>query len=387
MKGMRGRQHRQCPIGSRPCVAPIPVGILEAIMRKDRSEPIHVVVVDDSPTVQRLLVAILQEADGIEVVGTGASGRDAIRLVQRMRPDVVTMDLRMPGMDGLEATRQIMRQTPTPIVIVTGTLMQADIDITFEALRAGALTVVRTPGLADPEGCDKVVQAVRLMAEVPVVHHWGRTGRGQPPPQPRMDNHRGIQMIGFAASTGGPGALATILRQLPADFCVPVLVVQHVAAGFVYGLAEWLDGETPLKVSLANHGDRPQPGTVLIAPDDYHLQVNTAGIVELCKEPAYKQLRPSANYLFRSLAQAYGPRAAGIVLTGMGDDGAEGLRALRRAGGLTIAQDEASCIVYGMPQEALAHNAVQRELALEQITMTLVRLTGQGAREEETPHE
>jgi two-component system chemotaxis response regulator CheB len=356
-------------------------------MRIDKSEPVRVVVVDDSPTVQRLLVAILQEADGIDVVGTGATGRDAIRLTQRMQPDVVTMDLRMPDMDGLEATRYIMRQMPTPIVIVTGTLMQADIDITFEALRAGALTVVRTPGLADPDGCDKVVQAVRLMAEVPVVHHWGRMGGGQPPAQPRMNNHRGARLIGIAASTGGPGALATILRQIPADFCVPILVVQHVAAGFVHGLAEWLDGETPLRVGLANHGDAPQPGTVSIAPDDYHLQVNASGIVELCKEPPYKQLCPSANYLFRSLARTYGPRAAGIVLTGMGDDGTEGLKALRQAGGLTIAQDEASCIVYGMPREALARNAAERELTLEQIAMTLVRLNGQESREEETPHE
>jgi two-component system chemotaxis response regulator CheB len=355
-------------------------------MRKGRSDSVRVIVIDDSPTVRRLLVTILQEAEGIHIVGTGATGKEAIQLTRRMRTDVVTMDLRMPEMDGLEATRHIMREAPTPIVIVTGTLMRADIDITFEALRAGALTVVRTPGLADPEGCDKVVQAVRLMAEVPVVHHWGRRDQGQPSTQTRLNNHRAAKMIGIAASTGGPGALATILRQLPADFCVPVLVVQHVAPGFVHGLAEWLDGETPLQVGLANHGDEPQPGTVLIAPDDYHLQVNTSGIVELCKEPPYRQLRPSANYLFRSLAQAFGPRAAGIVLTGMGDDGTEGLSALRQAGGLTIAQDKASCIVYGMPQEALARNAARRELTLDQIAMTLVRLNGQGVREEGTPH-
>jgi two-component system chemotaxis response regulator CheB len=363
------------------------VRVFGVIMQKVRTDPVRVVVVDDSPTVQQLLVAILQEAEGIQVVGTGATGIDAIRLTERMRPDVVTLDLRMPQMDGLEATRHIMRQTPTPIVIVTGTLMQTEVDITFDALRAGALTVVRTPGLADPDGCEKVVQAVRLMAQVPVVHHWGREGMSKPLAQTGTTNHRGTQMIGIAASTGGPGALATILRQLSADFCVPVLVVQHVAAGFVQGLAQWLDGVTSLRVGLANHGDTPQPGTVLLAPDDYHLQVNASGIVELCKEPPYRQWRPSANFLFRSLARAYGPRAAGIVLTGMGDDGAEGLRALRQAGGLTIAQDEASCIVYGMPQEAIARNAAGRELTLDQIGRTLVRLNGQGSREEETPHE
>ena len=356
-------------------------------MKKGRTDLVRVVVIDDSPTVRRLLVAILQEAEGIQVVGTGATGKEAIQLTRRMRPDALTMDLRMPEMDGLEATRQIMREMPTPIVIVSGTLTRVDIDITFEALRAGALSVVRTPGLADPEGCDKVVRAVRLMAEVPVIHHWGRRVKGQPPTQPRMNNHRGAQMIGIAASTGGPGALATILRQLPTDFCVPVLVVQHVAPGFVHGLAEWLDGETPLRVGLANHGDTPQPGTVLIAPDDYHLQVNASGIVELCKEPPYRQLRPSANYLFRSLAQTFGSRAAGIILTGMGDDGTEGLSVLRQAGGLTIAQDKESCVVCGMPQEALARNAARRELTLDQIAMTLVRLNGQVVRKEEIPHE
>jgi two-component system chemotaxis response regulator CheB len=356
-------------------------------MKKGRLDPIRVVVVDDSPTVRRLLVAILEEADGIQVVATGATGKEAVQLTRRMRPDVVTMDLRMPEMDGLEATRQIMREVPTPIVIVTGMLMRVDIDITFEALRTGALTVVRTPGLADPEGCAKVVQTVRLMAEVPVVHHWGRRVESPRPSLLGESNHHEAKMIGIAASTGGPGALATILRQLPADFCVPVLVVQHVAPGFVQGLAEWLDGETPLRVGLANHGDMPQPGTVLIAPDDYHLQVNASGVVELCKEPPYRQLRPSANHLFRSLAQAFGSRAAGIVLTGMGDDGAEGLSDLRRAGGLTIAQDEASCVVYGMPQEALARNAARRALTLDQIAMTLVRLNGQEASEKGTPHE
>jgi two-component system chemotaxis response regulator CheB len=340
----------------------------------------------------------LQGTEGIQVIGIGHNGEDAVRLTKRLRPDVVTMDVRMPRMDGLEATRRIMCEVPTPIVIVTGSnVMRAEANLTFEALRAGALTVVSKPGLADPETCDKVIQAVRLMCEVPVVHHWdrrhpdGSTGSSQrlvegrdrksspaaavaPSLRTDADDQECVEMIGIAASTGGPAALAAVLGPLPADFPVPILVVQHITRGFVGGLAEWLDGETPLRVGLTSHGDAPQPGDVLLAPDDYHIQVNAQGVVELCKEPPYKGLRPSANYMFRSLARAYGPQAVGIVLTGMGDDGAEGLKALHLAGGLTMAQDERSCVVYGMPHEAVVRNAVNRVLTLDQIALTLSQL-------------
>jgi two-component system chemotaxis response regulator CheB len=357
-------------------------------MLKIKHGLIRVVVVEDSPVARDLLVALLQNAGNIQVVGIGSNGEEAVRLTRRLRPDLVTMDVRMPGMDGLEATRRIMRDAPTPIVIVTASPMRSDMDLTFEALRAGALTVVRKPGLADPETCDRLIQTVRLMADVPVVHHWGRDER-QPlgaPPQEELfapalpmsaDDQQRMQLIGIAASTGGPSALAAVLGPLPADFPLPILVVQHVTPGFTTGLAEWLDGETPLHVRLAGHGDTPQPGTVSLAPDDYHIQLNARGMIELCKEQPYRGLRPSANYMFHSMARFYGPRALGIVLTGMGDDGAEGLEALHQAGGLTLAQNEQSCVVYGMPREAVIRNAVDRVLSPEQITLTLNRLAQQ----------
>jgi two-component system chemotaxis response regulator CheB len=353
---------------------------------KAKGSLIHAIVVDDSPTAQKLLVTILQEAEGIQVVGVGANGEEAVRLTKRLRPDVVTMDVRMPKMDGLEATRRIMRDTPTPIVVVTADLMQADMNLTFEALRAGALTVVGKPGLADVETCEKVIRTVKLMAAVPVVHHWDR--REWRPPEafeashPQTPSTRTektveghVQIVGIASSTGGPATLAKIMGSLPADFSAPILVVQHVTNGFVAGLAEWLDSVTPLHVGLASHGETPQVGSILLAPDDYHMRVNAQGVVELYKGTPYKGLRPSANYLFHSLARAYGPRAIGIVLTGMGDDGAEGLLALRQAGGLTLAQDEQSCIVYGMPREAVALDAVDQELPLDQIAPVLERVT------------
>jgi two-component system chemotaxis response regulator CheB len=368
--------------------------------RTDR-DPIRVVVVEDSPTARELLATLFQSAEGMEVVGVAPDGEEGVRLTKRLRPDVVTMDVRMPGMDGLEATRRIMHQAPTPIVIVTNSTMRADMDLTFEALQAGALTVVRKPGLADPETCDRVVQAVRLMSEVPVVHHWGRGRRrtkdtsrpseraGMAAQSPRKgavkplsagvwdlsaEVRQRVQRIGIAASTGGPRTLAKILGSLPGDFRVPILVVQHITRGFAIGLAEWLDGMTAIRVRLAGHGESPRPGVALLAPDDYHMQVNDAGVVELSKKPPVKGVRPSADYLFRSLAYAYGPRTMGIVLTGMGDDGAEGLSILHDMGGLTVAQDEGSSIVYGMPREAVARKAVDRVLTPDQIARVLGQL-------------
>jgi two-component system chemotaxis response regulator CheB len=355
-------------------------------MVKGRGGPVRVVVIDDSPTVRNMLSVILQNAQDVQVVGAGANGEEALRLVSRLKPDVVTMDVRMPKMGGLEATRRIMRDMPTRIIIVADSMMQADMDLMFEALKAGALTAVRKPGLHDPKTCDKVVQAVRLMADVPVIHHWGRmerrvsSGKDRTPSSTirdqKFDLRRStrladIRIIGIASSTGGPAALASVLGKLPAGFRLPILVAQHITPGFAVGLAEWLNSQTPLRVRTAGHGETPQPGTVLVAPDDYHLQVNLRGVVELVKELPYKGLRPSANYLFRSLARAFGSKAMGIILTGMGDDGVEGLEALHRGGGLTIAQDEESCVVYGMPREAVVRNAVDQVLALDQIARTL----------------
>lgn len=355
-------------------------------MLSARSEPIRVVVIDDTPMVRELLVHIMQQAEGIQVVGVGSDGLDAIRLAKRLTPDVVTMDVVMPRMDGLEATRHIMRETPTRIVIVTAGLMRSGEDLTFLALSAGALTVIARPGAADPVGCEKVIETVRLMAGVPVVHHFDRKRRkaAEPlpslPPHPPLDKGDGgahVQMIGIAASTGGPGTLAQVLGPLPADFPIPILIVQHITKGFSTGLAEWLNTGTALQVGLAGHGARPVAGTVLLAPDDYHLEMNARGEIDLSKEEPYRGLRPSANHLFFSLARAYGPRAAGVVLTGMGDDGADGLEALHKAGGFTLAQDEASCVVYGMPQESVLRNAVDRVLSPPQIAMMLGQLAKQ----------
>ncbi len=360
-------------------------------MQSNKPGVIRVVVIDDSSTARDLLVGLFQEAGDILVAGVGGNGEDALRLVKRLHPDLVTMDVRMPKMDGLEATRQVMRECPTPIVILSASMKCPDLDLTFQALQAGALTVINKPGMDDPETCEQVLQVVRTMAEVPVIHHWGRKGSSKPamdagagslvikesaqrPVNQALPELSEIGIVGIAASTGGPSALAAVLEGLPSDFSLPILVVQHVSPGFATGLADWLANQTQLRVDLAAHGDVLQPGTLTLAPDDYHMQINERGVIELSKAAPYKGLRPSANFLFDSLARVFGPHALGIMLTGMGDDGADGLEALHRAGGLTIAQDEESCVVYGMPREAVLRNAVDRVYSLEQIRKVLEHL-------------
>jgi len=343
------------------------------------NKQINIVVVDDSQTARELLVALYESA-GMHVVGVGKTGEDAIQLVIKHNPDVVSMDVVMPKMDGLEATRSIMREHPTPIVIVTASLMRADTDLAFEALKAGALTAVQKPGIEDPETCEKLIETVKLMASVHVIRRWSENK----PSENRMSGFastlsdgKGIRLVGIASSTGGPGMLAQILAPLPRHFPIPILIVQHVTNGFATGLAEWLNEQLNLDVALAGHGDIPKPGLVLLPPDDYHMQLNKNGAIELSKAPPYKGLRPSANYLFNSMARFYGASGMGIILTGMGDDGAEGMEAMYKSGAYTIAQDEDSCVVYGMPFEAVKRKAIKQTLTPEQISQYLINLASQ----------
>lgn len=339
------------------------------------NKEIRVVVADDSQTARELLVALYESA-GIRVVGVGKNGEEALQLVKKHNPDVVSMDVVMPKMDGLEATRAIMRENPTPIVIVTASLMRADTDLAFNSLKAGALTAVKKPGLEDPETCDNLIKTIKAMAGVPVIRRWSEDNKQarkkEVPFSPESEQH--IRLIGIASSTGGPGVLASILKTLPRQFPIPILIVQHVTNGFATGLAEWLHEQINLDVMLAGHGDIPKPGAILMPPDDYHMQVSKSGMIELSKAPPHKGLRPSANYLFHSMARFYGATGLGIILTGMGDDGADGMEAMHKSGSITIAQDEESCIVYGMPHEAVKRKAIRRVLTPDQIGEYLVEL-------------
>jgi two-component system chemotaxis response regulator CheB len=263
--------------------------------------------------------------------------------------------------------------------MMSATLDKNEQELTFNALQAGALSVIKKPTLYDStQGYDAIISQVKLMAEVKVVRRWP----GSPPrsremarPVPVIEvRPTDLQLLAIASSTGGPGALAKILAQLPADFPLPILVVQHITPGFVSSLISWLDQQTLLRVNLAHHGDEPQSGQVLIAPDNYHLEVNAMGLISLRRSVSTREICPSANALFRSVADVYGPTAAGLILTGMGDDGAQGLLALRRTGAHTIAQNQETCVVFGMPAVAIRLGAAEQVLPLDKIAAALIDL-------------
>lgn len=328
-------------------------------------------------------MTILQNAPDLQVIGTARNGAEAVRLAKRLKPDVITMDIFMPEMDGFEATRQIMSETPCPVVIISASTDKDQRDLTFNALKAGALSVLEKPTLQDTtEVYQALANQVRLMSEVKVVRRWNKpTGPLDPKlitpahvPTPGQNGSSKIQMLVIASSTGGPGILAEILSKLPADFPTPILIVQHITPGFGAGLADWLNQQTPLQVHLARHADEPKAGQVLIAQEEAHMVVNSMGLIALNNAPPLHGLRPAADYLFHSVARVYGPTAIGVILTGMGSDGAEGLQAMHRAGARTIAQDKETCVVFGMPAAAIALEAAEQVLPAKQIAPAILAL-------------
>ncbi|MCE1253728.1 MAG: chemotaxis-specific protein-glutamate methyltransferase CheB [Anaerolineae bacterium] len=339
---------------------------------------IKVLIVEDSPTLCLLIKSILEADPEIKVIDIAHNGEEGVLKTVTLNPDLVTMDIHMPGIDGFEATRRIMAQTPRPIIIVTSSLDQNEVKLSFRALEAGALVVIEKPsGPNSPrfqQTSQELIKMVKLMADVKVV---GRRFNGKktapfvPPPLIKSIP----EIIGIGVSTGGPAALATILGNMPLDFRIPILIVQHIAVGFDEGLAEWLSSVTRRKVSLAINGQAINKNDILIAPQGKHMGVDgTRHIILDYKSEAIGAFRPSASYLFHSIARVYGSRAVGLILTGMGNDGTSGLLSIHAAGGFVIAQNEATSVVYGMPGSAVAAGAVDQVLPLDQIAPTLTKL-------------
>ncbi len=332
---------------------------------------IRVLVAEDSAVTREYLVYLLEQDPTLKVVGTARDGMDAVEQAEQLRPDIILMDVHMPRLNGFEATRLIMERVPTPIVIVSASFSRDEEALTFEALGAGALTMVGKPlGPGQPgqaESAEKIVETVRLMAEVKVVRRWPRRPRSLTPAAPIAPPERAVRIVAIGASTGGPAAVFEILEGLPGDLPFPVLVVQHIARGFTEGLVEWFAEGSRLAVKLARADEPAVPGTVFVAPETFQMGITRSGRIRLVQEPAEDNFCPSASHLFESVAEAYGPSAVGILLTGMGRDGAKGLLRLREMGAVTIAQDEESSVVFGMPGEAVRIGAAQHVLPPDRI--------------------
>lgn len=333
---------------------------------------------EDSPAVREFLLYILGSDPGIRVVGTANNGEEAVDGVQRYQPDVITMDIHMPKMDGLEATRRIMETRPTPIVIVSGSADPREGLTTFRAMEAGALAVLCRPaGIGHPDHeamAEELVQTVKLMAEVKVVRRWPRlrhAAASSAAARPAEGGAAKIRVIALGASTGGPPVLQTILAMLPRDLPVPVLIVQHMATGFIKSFADWLAQSSGLPVHVAQHGERPLPGHVYVAPDGFQMEVDDDRRIMLAGRETENGSCPSVSRLFRSLAGVYGGSVVAGLLSGMGRDGAEELRLLREKGAVTFIQDKDSSVVYGMPGEALRLDAAMFVLAPDKIAAVL----------------
>ena len=309
------------------------------------------------------LTYMLEADPAIRVIATASGGEEALVSIGKHRPDVILMDLHMPGIDGFETARRIMCSDPIPIVICTATDFD-EVHTAMDALTAGALAVMKKPsGFDDPNvEAAAIIQTLKLMSEVKVVRRWNRSEVAKsfiPGPIPCDPAGDDVAIVAIGASTGGPPVIMKILSGLSPAFPVPILIVQHISTGFAAGFADWLGSASRFPVHIARGGEIPLPGHAYVAPDDKHLRVGTRGELQTTQDAPFKRLRPSVGVLFRSVAEQFGRRAVGVLLTGMGDDGAEELKLMADRGALTIVQDEESCVVFGMPREAIKLGAAR----------------------------
>lgn len=338
---------------------------------------LRVLVADDSLTVRRRLCEVLAAHPDFEVVGEAADGKQAIDHCRRLRPDVITMDMMMPVMSGLSATEYIMAHCPTPILVVSASVNRGELFKTYDALAAGAVDVLDKPQGDEMDDAweQRFVASVKMAARIRVITHLRARLSARAAPAGVEPGQATCRVIALGTSTGGPGALVDVLGALPAPLGVPVLVVLHIHDTFAGTFADWLDAQTPHRVAYARDGEplAATAGRITVAPPGRHLVV-ADGLLRLTQAPERHSCRPAVDCLFESLAHECGNGTAAALLTGMGRDGAAGLLAIRQAGGQTIAQDEASSVVFGMPREAVALGAAGRVLPLAEIGPTLAAL-------------
>lgn len=335
---------------------------------------IRVLIADDSMTVRNALTRLLADDAELEVIGQAQNGVEAVSMAESLRPDVITMDILMPELDGLGAIGAIMAQAPSRVLVVSSVVDDKELELSFRAMAAGALEVIGKPTGKTTEDLRqwgrRVAESVRLMAEVPVVTR--RRLSNQPC---GFDGGLSgtIDAFAIASSTGGPPALALILAALPKELPIPVFLAQHLTPGFTLGLVSWLASVSPLAVVVAKDGTVALPGHVYLPPDGQDLSVDGDGLLRVSANEG--GACPSGDKLLLSVAKAYRNRAGGAVLTGMGEDGARGLLAIRQAGGVTMAQDEATCVVFGMPNAARANGATENLVSLESMVQIVRQLS------------
>ncbi len=371
-------------------------------MPNDKS-PIRVLLVEDSPVALIVLKRILSSTGEIEVVGTARSGVEGLKLIPQVRPQVICTDLHMPHMDGLEFTQEVMATYPRPILVISASVQAEDTQNVFRLLQAGAVDVFPKPrhGLSGEnyESLKReLVTKIKVLSGVAVFTLRRRAAgttptratKPQPAPTPTatptpatpirtpsrpfipLSGVPSPRIVAVGASTGGPQALHGILTHLPKNFPVPIVCVQHISQGFLQGLVNWLAIECKLAVRVAVPGEFPQAGVVYFPPEQQHLEFNSRCQFVCSNAPPWKGHRPSATVMFQSIAQRYGRNSLAVLLTGMGTDGADGMASIHRAGGITIAQDEASSVVFGMPKAAIALNAAQHVLPVREIASFLL---------------
>lgn len=353
--------------------------------------PIKVLLVEDSPVVTIVLKRILNSSPEINVVGTACNGLEALELIPKLQPEVICTDLNMALMNGLEFTKEVMKKYPLPILVISASVQADDTQNVFELLKAGALDVFPKPigGLTSDYDrlANQLIAKIKILSGVKVFTRHQKLVQTEdtnknikinlvlvPNYQFSQKNIKSptIKVLAIGASTGGPQALHAIISQLPVNFSVPVICVQHITEGFLQGLVDWLGCESKLPVKIASYGEFPQAGTVYFAPEKRHLELDSKGRFVYSEAADVGGHCPSVTVTFQSVANFYNRGAAGVLLTGMGRDGADGMLAIAKVGGLTIAQDEASSVVFGMPKEAIALGAVQHILPISAIAPLLL---------------
>lgn len=329
--------------------------------------PIKVFVVDDSTVARELLIHIIQSDPALQVVGYAENGKQAIEWLEGHTPDVVTMDIHMPVIDGFEVTRRIMGDSPVPIIIISSGYKVHDAEQAFKAMEAGALAILEKPEAYGTKEYQRqsqeIIEKIKVVSSIKLVKRKTFLPF-HPEITPPVHN---IEIVGIGASLGGPVAIAHILENLPPNFPVPILIVQHIASGFTDGFVKWLNDTSALPVKVPKHNELALPGHVYIAPDNCHMGIGENRQITLDCVPGASYLQPSIGYLFKSMGDVYGKKAVGVILTGMGRDGANELLSLRKKGGYTIAQDEETCVMFGIPKEAIRLGAIDKVLPLDYI--------------------